>query len=148
MVAIDLATADILYTNDYSQPGHCAAQLWLIFHMVPPKGLTHNISDIFLTYAQHFDVVPQFNPKYSAHAGLFPESAMLMFTLKQAVRAGGAPLGDIIPVLQLHALADLIPRFGAQADPCLTKQTSFAYSAEFWLNKYFNKQMYYALALS
>ena len=73
---------------------------------------------------------------------------MLMFALKWAVHAGGAPLGDIIPVLQLHALVDLIPRFGAQADPCLTKQTSFAYSAEFWLNKYFNKQMYYALVLS
>ena len=148
MVAIDLATADILYTNNYSRPGHCAAQLQLIFHMVPPKGLTHNISDIFLTYAQHFDVVPQLNPKYSAHAGSFPESATLMFALKQAVCAGGAPLGDIIPVFQLRVLVDLIPRFGAQADPCLTKQTSFAYSAKFWLNKYFNKQMYYALALS
>ena len=147
MVAIDLATADILYTNDYSRPGHCAAQLQLIFRIVPPKGLTHDISDIFLTYAQRFDVVPQLNPKYSAHAGSFPESATSMFALKRAVRAGGAPLGDIIPVSQLRALADLIPRFGAQADPRLTKQTSFAYSAEFWLNKYFNKQMYYALAL-
>ena len=147
MVAIDLATADILYTNDYSWPGHCAAQLWLIFHMVPPNGLTHNISDIFLTYAQRFDVVPQLNPKYSACAGSFLESATSMFALKQAVRAGGAPLGDIISVSQLHALVDLIPRFGAQADPHLTKQMSFAYSTEFWLNKYFNKQMYYALAL-
>ena len=82
MVAIDLATADILYTNDYSRPGHCAAQLRLIFCMVPPKGLTHNISDIFLTYAQRFDVVPQLNPKYSAHAGLFLESAMSIFALK------------------------------------------------------------------
>ena len=57
-------------------------------------------------------------------------------------------MGDIIPVSQLHVLADLIPRFGAQADPHLTKQMGFSYSAKFWLNKYFNKQMYYALALS
>ena len=148
MVGIDLATDNILYTNNYSWPGHCVAQLWLIFHMVPPKGLTQYISNIFLTYAQHFDVVPHLNPKYSAHAGSFLESATSMFALKWAVLAGGAPLGDTIPVLQLHALADLIPRFGAQIDPHLTKQTSFAYSTEFWLNKYFNKQMYYALTLS
>ena len=148
MVGIDLATDNILYTNNYSWPGHCVAQLWLIFRMVPPKGLTQYISNIFLTYAQHFDVVPHLNPKYSAHAGSFLESATSMFALKWAVLAGGAPLGDTVPVLQLHALADLIPRFGAQIDPHLTKQTSFAYSTEFWLNKYFNKQMYYALTLS
>ena len=69
--------------------------------MVPPKGLTWHISDIFLTYAQCFDVVPHLNPKYPAHAGLFPESVMSMFSLKQAVCAGGVPLGDIIPVSQL-----------------------------------------------
>ena len=116
--------------------------------MVPPKGLTQHISNIFLTYAQCFEVVPHLNPKYSAHAGSFPESVTLMFALKQAVCAGGAPLGDTIPVLQLCPLVYLIPRFGAQAEPCLTKQMSFAYSTEFWLNKYFNKQMYYTLTLS
>ena len=98
--------------------------------MVPPKGLTWHISDIFLTYAQCFDVVPHLNPKYPAHAGLFPESVMSMFSLKQAVCAGGVPLGDIIPVSQLCALVDLIPRFGAQADPYSMKQMSFAYSIE------------------
>ena len=116
MVGIDLATVDILYANDYSWPGHHVAQLQLIFYMVPPKGLTHDISDIFLTYVQHFDVVPLLNPKYSAHAGLFLESATLMFALKWAVCTGGAPLRDIIPVSKLCALSDLIPRFGAQAD--------------------------------
>ena len=55
---------------------------------------------------------------------------MSMFAFKQAVHAGGAPLGDIIPISQLRALADLIPRFGAQADPHFTKQMSFAYSTE------------------
>lgn len=71
-----------------------------------------------------------------------------MFVLKRSVRAGGAPLGDIIPLSQLRALADLIPRFGAKADPRLTKQTSLAYSTEFWLNKYFDKQTYFALTLA
>ena len=71
-----------------------------------------------------------------------------MFVLKQSVHAGGAPLGDIIPLSQLCALADLIPKFGAKADPQLTKQTSLAYSTEFWLNKYFDKQTYFALTLT
>ena len=53
------------------------------------------ISDIFLTYAQCFDVVPHLNPKYSVHAGLFPESVMSMFSPKQAVCAGGVPLVEI-----------------------------------------------------
>ena len=71
-----------------------------------------------------------------------------MFILKRSVRAGGAPLGDIIPLSQLHSVADLIPRFGAKADSQLTKQTSLAYSAEFWLNKYFDKPTYFALTLA
>lgn len=68
-----------------------------------------------------------------------------MFVLKWAVCASGALLGDIIPLTQLHALADVIPRFYAQADSWLTKQTSLAYSMEFWLNKYFNKETFFAL---
>ena len=71
-----------------------------------------------------------------------------MFILKQSVHTSGVPLGDIIPLSQLHALADLIPRFGAKADPQLSKQTSLAYSTEFWLNKYFDKQTYFALTLA
>ena len=56
-------------------------------------------------------------------------------------------LGDTIPLTQIHALADLVPRFGAQADPWLTKQTSLAYSNELWLNKYFDKETFFALHL-
>lgn len=105
------------------------------------------ISNLFLAYVQRFDVVPQLNPKLSSRAGPFPEPATSMFVLKRAVRASGAPLGDIIPLTQLRALADLAPRFGAQADPRLTKQTSLAYSTEFWLNKYFDKETFFALHL-
>ena len=70
-----------------------------------------------------------------------------MFVLKRAVRASGTMLGDIIPLTQIRALADLVPRFGAQADPWLTKQTSLAYSNELWLNKYFDKETFFALHL-
>ena len=46
-------------TNTYAWTGHHVAQLQLILQVIPPKGATQSISDIFLTYAQHFDVVPQ-----------------------------------------------------------------------------------------
>ena len=70
-----------------------------------------------------------------------------MYVLKQSVRADGVLLGDFIPLSQLHAVADLIPKFGVKANPQLMKQTSLAYSTEFWLNKYFDKQTYFALSL-
>ena len=128
--------------------GHLVAQLKLIMRIVPPKEFTPKpISDVFLTYLQRFDIVPQVNPKFSSRSGLFPEPASAMFVLRRAARAGGAPLGDVIPLTQVRAFADLVPRFGSKADARLTKQTSSAYSSEFWLNKYFDKESYFALTL-
>ncbi len=40
---------------------------------------------------------------------------------------------------------DVVPRFGAKADPRLNKTNTLACSNEFWLNKYFNKELFYAL---
>ena len=74
--------------------------------------------------------------------------ASTLFVLKQALQADGTPLGDIIPLMQVHALADLVPRFSTKADEQLMKQNSLVYSTEFWLNKYFNKDSYFALTLS
>ena len=116
--------------------------------LVWPKEFAQPISDIFLTYVQRFDIIPQVNPKFSSRAGSFPEPASSLFALRQATRADGAPLGDIIPLTQICAFADLIPRFGSKADVQLTKQTSTAYSTEFWLKKYFDKESYFALTLS
>ena len=124
-------------------------QLRLILHVVPPKGFTQKpVLNIFLAYVQCFDIVPQVNLMFSSRAGPFPEPASTMFVLRRAARAGGAPLGDIIPLTQVRTFADLIPRFGSKADGRLTKQTSSAYTSEFWLNKYFDKEAYFALTLS
>ena len=129
--------------------GHSVAQLKLIMRVVPSKGFAPKpISDVFLTYVQQFDIVPQVNPMFSLRAGPFPEPASAMFVLRRATCAGGAPLGDIIPLTQVCAFADLIPRFGSKADTRLTKQSSSAYSLEFWLNKYFGKELYFALTLT
>ena len=68
-----------------------------------------------------------------------------MYLLKRALRNHGAIMGDIVPLSQLRTLIDLVPRFGAEADKRLTKETALECGSEFWLNKYFNKELFYAL---
>ena len=69
-----------------------------------------------------------------------------MHLLKKATRANGARIGDIVPLDQIRALVDLTPRFGSKANARLTSFSSMAYSTEFWLNKYFDKELFYALS--
>jgi hypothetical protein len=68
-----------------------------------------------------------------------------MYLLKRARRTGGAIMGDVVPLAQLRTLIDLVPRFGAEADKRLTRGTALEYSSEFWLNKYFDKELFHAL---
>jgi hypothetical protein len=68
-----------------------------------------------------------------------------LYALKRALRADKSYLGDVIPVTRLRSTAQLIPRFGTVADSRLTMQTSLEYSTEFWLNKYEEKEMFWAL---
>jgi hypothetical protein len=55
-------------------------------------------------------------------------------------------MGDIVPLDQIRALVDITPRFGLRADPQFTKASSTWQSNEFWLNKYFKKELFYALS--
>ena len=49
--------------QQYHIKGHCVAQLSLIMQVVPLKGSSQNcISGVFLTYVQHFDIIPQITP--------------------------------------------------------------------------------------
>jgi hypothetical protein len=68
-----------------------------------------------------------------------------MHLLKRARRADRSIMGDIVPLAQLRTLVDLVPRFGKQANRQLAKETVLEYSSEFWLNKYFEKELFYAL---
>jgi len=68
-----------------------------------------------------------------------------MYVLKRARRSDRTVVGGIVPLCQICALVDLVPRFGAEADRRLTKANSLEYSAEFWLNKYFDKEIFFAL---
>ena len=70
---------------------------------------------------------------------------MGMYVLKCSEQSDGTIMGDVVPLRQVRALIDLVPHFGADANKQLTKETSLKFSREFWLNKYFDKDLFYAL---
>ena len=120
--------------------GHCIAQLHLIFQI---QGTSWN-SVTFLTYVQCFDIIPQ--PNGIGHTmGWVPDSTSGLFVLKWATWSGNEWLGDIIPLTQLQAATQIAPHFGPKADPRLTSHTSIEYGSEFWLNKYEDKELFWAL---
>lgn len=96
----------------------------------------------FLAYVQRFDIV---NPAGSV-GGPRPDSDTGMYRVRRAWRTNGIVMGDIIPLDQLRAHVELTPQFGKQADRRLTKENSLDYSEEFWLTKYFTKELFFALS--
>ena len=71
-----------------------------------------------------------------------------MHVLKRAIRNNGTRAGEVIPLRYIRSPAHVIPRFGKEANSRLTAHTSYELSNEFWLNKYWNKEFFYALSLS
>ena len=124
-------------------------QLHLIFCAIPSRAAPYAPgTDLFLTYAQRFDIVPQLNPTVQALShlrGLYPDPSTGMYVLKRAQRTDVTIMGDVVPLGQVRTLLDLVPRFGADANKQLTKETSLELSREFWLNKYFEKELFYSL---
>ena len=124
-------------------------QLRLIFRAVPSRKAPNALgTDLFLTYAQRFDIISQLNP--TAHAsstqrGFYPDPSTGMYALKHSQRSDETIMGDIVPLRQVRTLLDLVPRFGAEANKRLAKETSLEFSLEFWLNKYLDKELFYAL---
>ncbi|KAJ6468957.1 hypothetical protein DFH09DRAFT_1254079 [Mycena vulgaris] len=78
----------------------------------------------FLAYVQRFDIV---NPAGSV-GGPRPDSDTGI--------TNGIVMGDIIPLDQLRAHVELTPQF----------ENSLDYSEEFWLTKYFTKELFFALS--
>lgn len=112
--------------------GHSVAQLRIIFRVLS--------TDLFLTYVQPFNVVPQGNPTNTS-------TLTGMHVLKRATRANGQRrIGEVVPLTLIRSPAHLIPLFGPEAHPRLTKSSSYELNTEFWLNKYWSKEFYYALS--
>ncbi|KAI6008820.1 hypothetical protein F5J12DRAFT_905190 [Pisolithus orientalis] len=107
--------------------GHVVGQLHLLMHPFGKRGVRWLWTDHFLVYIQH---------------------ATHLHILRHAKRANGQCLGDDILLSQVWVFAHLIPCFGQTADNRLMAYNSFEHSTEFYLNKYFNKNMYFALSHS
>ncbi|KAG1857132.1 hypothetical protein F4604DRAFT_1590006, partial [Suillus subluteus] len=115
--------------------GHTVVEVHLVMQPLPPRGKTTPWAAHFLTYVQCLDVIPH-----------LLEHTMQMHILKCAMRSAGVPFGDILPLDQLCSFAHIVPCFGPVADPHLTAENS-AHSAQvFFLNKYIDKEFYYAIS--
>lgn len=135
----------------YPLLGHIIVGLQLIFWIIPSYP-HETYGNWFLTYVRWFDIAPQINPAISGprnqtQKGLYPEPLSGLYLLKQLTWSTGATMGNVLLLDQIRSLANLTPHFGEKASRFLTKENSLEYSAEFWLNKYFTKELFLALHL-
>lgn len=100
---------------------------------------------MFLTYAERFDVIPQPTNLGSTTRARCPDPVTGMYVLKRAFRSNGTRMGGVVPLSQARIAAPLIPKYGTQADPKLTCHNSLEFSTEFFLNHFFDKELYYFL---
>ncbi|KAG2090007.1 uncharacterized protein F5147DRAFT_748281 [Suillus discolor] len=121
--------------------GHTVVEVRLIMQPLPPRGKTIPWAGRLLTYVQCLDVVTQ-------RRGSVLERTMQMHVLKCAMRSAGVPFGDILPLDQLRSFAHIVPWFGHIADVHLTAQNSAHSACVFFLNKYIDKEFYYAISNS
>jgi hypothetical protein len=77
--------------------------------------------------------------------GPYPEPSTRMYLLKHAHQTNRSFIGDVVLLVQLRTLVDLILHFGKVASRQVVKETVLEYGSEFWLNKYFEKELFYAL---
>jgi hypothetical protein len=108
--------------------GFDVAQIRLIFCPMWSVG-------VYLTYAEHFEIIQQPTSYGSATRGICPDPITGQYVVKRSIRTNGSRLGDIIPLSQARIPAPLVPRYGVRADPKLTARNSLEYSTEFLLKR-------------
>lgn len=101
----------------------------------------------YLVYAQRFDIVPQPTTAPATRAAI-PDPVTGLYVVKRAHRTDGSRIGDFIPLSHCRIPVQLVPRFGAKADPRLTSRNSMEWSKEFFLNAYFDKDIFQYLRSS
>ena len=106
---------------------------------VSPRGTVNPFTNHFLIYVQRFNIVPQAN-------GSAVECTTGLHVLKRATRALGSVLGEIFPLDQIRSYAHIVPCFDHTADNRLTTSNSIHFSQSFFLNKYFDKDFFYAIS--
>jgi hypothetical protein len=119
--------------------GYDLTQIRLIFHPIWSI-------NIYLAYAKRFEIIPQPISYGSTSRGIHPDPITGQYIMKRSTRANGSRLGDIVPLLQARIPAPLVPRYGVQANSKLTAKNSLEYSTEFFLNHFFDKELYYFIS--
>ena len=114
--------------------GHVVAQLRLVFRPM-------NV-DYIIAYVQCFNIVSQQGSPSNVHPGTG------MDLLRRATKSNGTRIGGVVPVSHIRSAAHLIPSFGKEAHSRLSRQNSYELSTDFWLNKFWSKEFYYALCPS
>ncbi|KIM52852.1 hypothetical protein SCLCIDRAFT_140190, partial [Scleroderma citrinum Foug A] len=119
--------------------GHAVVQTHLIMCPVSPRGTVNPFANHFLIYVQRFNIIPQAN-------GSAVERTTGLHVLKRATHASGSVLGEIFPLDQIRSYAHVVPRFDRTADNQLTTSNSIHFPQSFFLNKYFDKDFFYAIS--
>ena len=112
-----------------SLKGHEVVELHLIFK--PVLDAQNPLSSMFFAYVLWFTTLPE-----DPYAG--------MHILKRAVRSTGECAGDIIPLFQICSPVHLIPHFGQKVNSQLHPWSSNELLSNFWLNKYWTKELFYS----
>ena len=112
--------------------GHVIVQLRLIFRPIN--------AEYFVAYVQCFNVTSHQENLDGVHPGTG------MHLLRRATNSRGTRVGDVVPISHIRSAAHLIPNFGKEAHSRLTRQSSYEFSTDFWLNKYWSKEFYSALS--
>jgi len=102
---------------------------------------------LYLVYAQRFDIIPQLSTTAPTRTSI-PDPVTGLYVFKRAFRTDRSRIGDIIPLSHCRMPVQLVPRFGAKADTGLTPTTSMERSREFFLNSYFDKDIFQYLRSS
>ena len=119
--------------------GYTVAQIRLIFHPIWNSETPH--APTYLLYAQRFDTIPQLTITPPTRAAV-PDPVTGLYILKRALRTDQSRIGGIIPLSHCRMPINLVPRFGAAADTQLTSKSSMERCREFFLNAYFDKDIF------
>ena len=127
------------------KPGHNVVELRLIFRIVASKGAQLPTGlDTFLAYVQRFDIIQQFRGDGYA-LGNVPNPVSGMYALQRSLRSNGSRRGGIVQLSHIRAVLSLVPCFTKEIDAWLNKDNSMDYFTDFWLNDYFDKEIFWIL---
>ncbi|KAF8128259.1 hypothetical protein EV363DRAFT_1400742 [Boletus edulis] len=118
--------------------GHNVIIVHLIMCPTSYRRSTNPFSGCPLMYSQRLNIIAQGNNLVEHTTGLH--------VLKKAERTSGCPLADIFPLDQIRSYAHIVPHFGRKVDNQFTSSNCIEHSHSFFLNKYFDKDFYYALS--